>query len=153
MAATKRLSKELAAVKEKEEISKFFKITKADPSNIFVWEGLLYPSTAPFNEFAFEVKLNFNENHPFKPPTITMVTPIYHPNVDEQGDVCLALINTNNWKPVVQAEQIIKEFAQLIDKPDPNHFLRGDIGEEYTKRNAEFLSKAKGHAEKNAKPK
>jgi ubiquitin-protein ligase len=35
----------------------------------------------------------FNEaDYPFKPPALKFITPIYHPNVDEKGSICLPAI-------------------------------------------------------------
>lgn len=59
----------------------------------------------PYNKGAFEVNINFPAEYPFKPPKITFNTKIYHPNIDEKGHVCLALVSAENWKPATRTEQ------------------------------------------------
>ncbi len=36
---------------------------------------------------------------------VTFKTKIYHPNIDEKGQVCLPIISPENWKPATKAEQ------------------------------------------------
>ena len=57
--------------------------------------------------------------YPFKPPTLKFVTPIYHPNVDEKGGVCLPLILQENWKPAVKIDQVIQSLVALVNAPEP----------------------------------
>ena len=39
------------------------------------------------------------------PLKVTFRTKIYHPNVDEKGQVCLPIISAENWKPATKTEQ------------------------------------------------
>ena len=48
---------------------------------------LLLQEEAPYNKGAFKIEINFPAEYPFKPPKITFVTSIYHPNIDEKGQV------------------------------------------------------------------
>ena len=59
----------------------------------------------PYNKAAFKVQLDFPAEYPFKPPKVTFKTKIYHPNVDEKGQVCLPITMPDNWKPATKAEQ------------------------------------------------
>ena len=44
--------------------------------------------------------------YPFKPPKIAFKTRIYHPNVDEKGQVCLPIVAAENWKPATKTDQV-----------------------------------------------
>ena len=41
----------------------------------------------------------------FRALQITFKTRIYHPNVDEKGQVCLPIISPENWKPATKTDQ------------------------------------------------
>ena len=41
----------------------------------------------PYNKGAFRIEINFPAEYPFKPPKINFKTKIYHPNIDEKGQV------------------------------------------------------------------
>ena len=59
----------------------------------------------PYNKGAFKVQIDFPAEYPFKPPKITFLTKIYHPNIDEKGQVCLPIISAENWKPATKTDQ------------------------------------------------
>lgn len=59
----------------------------------------------PYNKGAFRIEIAFPAEYPFKPPKVTFKTKIYHPNVDEKGQVCLPIISAENWKPATKTDQ------------------------------------------------
>lgn len=59
----------------------------------------------PFDKGAFRIEINFPAEYPFKPPKITFKTKIYHPNIDEKGQICLPILSVENWKPATRTSQ------------------------------------------------
>lgn len=59
----------------------------------------------PYNKGAFKIEITFPAEYPFKPPKICFKTRIYHPNIDEKGQVCLPIISAENWKPATKTDQ------------------------------------------------
>lgn len=59
----------------------------------------------PYDKGAFRIEIIFPAEYPFKPPKITFKTKIYHPNIDEKGQVCLPVISPENWKPATKTDQ------------------------------------------------
>ena len=49
------------------------------------------PEGSPYAGGQFQVEFKL-DNFPFKPPTVSFKTPIYHPNIDEKGQVCEDMI-------------------------------------------------------------
>lgn len=84
-----------------------------------------FQENEPYNKGAFRINVDFPTDYPFKPPSITFVTKIYHPNVDESGKICLGIIRTENWKPATRIEHggwIFNFVIYLI----PTHFFSDD---------------------------
>lgn len=128
----------------------------------------------PFNKGAFRIEINFPAEYPFKPPKITFKTRIYHPNIDEKGQVCLPIISPENWKPATKTDQgmggcfvwmqesrwcsyvavfflpVIQALVALVHDPEPEHPLRGDLAEEYTKNRKRFEKNAEEFTKKYA---
>ena len=95
--------------------------------------------------------MNFPPEYPFKPPKVLFKTKIYHPNISEEGQVCLPIITAENWKPATKAHQIILALKSLIEEPEPSAGpLRGDVAEVFTKNKDKFNATAQEYVQKYA---
>ncbi|XP_041584925.1 ubiquitin-conjugating enzyme E2 L3-like [Vulpes lagopus] len=103
MAASRRLMKELEEIRKCG--MKNFRNIQVDEANLLTWQGLIVPDNPPYDKGAFRIEINFPAEYPFKPPKITFKTKIYHPNIDEKGQVCLPVISAENWKPATKTDQ------------------------------------------------
>ncbi|XP_037115458.1 ubiquitin-conjugating enzyme E2 L3b isoform X1 [Syngnathus acus] len=103
MAASRRLNKELDEIRKSG--MKNFRNIQVDESNLLSWQGLIVPDNPPYDKGAFRIEIIFPTEYPFKPPKITFKTKIYHPNIDEKGQVCLPVISAENWKPATRTDQ------------------------------------------------
>ncbi|XP_064619883.1 ubiquitin-conjugating enzyme E2 L3-like [Lineus longissimus] len=147
MAATRRLNKER---QDLDKHSATIKDITVDESNILTWTATLLPEFPPYNKGAFRIEINFPPEYPFKPPKVTFKTKIYHPNIDEKGQVCLPIISAENWKPATKTDQVLMSLLALVQEPEPTHPLRGDLAEEYTKDKKKFMKNAEEHTKKHA---
>merc|ERR1711915_223390 len=129
---------------------KVFRGISVDESNILNWQGLICTDQPPFNKGAFRIDITFPAEYPFKPPKITFKTKIYHPNIDEKGQVCLPIISTENWKPATKTDQVIQSLVALVNDPEPDHPLRSDLAEEFTKDKKKFMKNAEEFTKKNS---
>ncbi|CAL1277163.1 ubiquitin-conjugating enzyme E2 L3-like [Argiope bruennichi] len=146
MAATRRLQKELQDIRKAN--MKCFRDIRVDDSNILSWQGLIVPDSAPYNKGAFRIEINFPAEYPFKPPKILFRTKIYHPNIDEKGQVCLPIISVENWKPATKTDQVIQALVALVNEPEPEHPLRTDLAEEYSRDRKKFFKNAEEFTKK-----
>jgi len=149
-AATRRLQKELGDLKASEQLQRVFRNIEVDDSNLLLWQGLIVPDVAPYNKGAFKIRIEFPVEYPFKPPKITFTTKIYHPNVDEKGQVCLPIIATDNWKPATKTDQVIQALVSLINEPEPEHPLRAELAQEFQQDRKKFTKNAEEFTKKYA---
>ncbi|OQV22634.1 putative Ubiquitin-conjugating enzyme E2 L3 [Hypsibius exemplaris] len=153
MAAKRRLTKEFQDLRTHNP--KWFGGIILDDQNFLHWQVLLMPEHPPYNKGAFLLDVVFPIEYPFKPPKINLHTKIYHPNINEEGQVCLNIMKADNWKPATKIEDVIRSLLELINEPEPDHYcytLRADLAEEFTKDKRKFMKNAeeftKQHAEK-----
>lgn len=139
-----------------------------------------FQDNPPYNKGAFRIEINFPAEYPFKPPKINFKTKIYHPNIDEKGQVCLPIISAENWKPATKTDQgilrsvylsshlnvliycvnysvlsglyssVIQALVALVNDPEPEHPLRADLAEEYLKDRKKFVKNAEEFTKKHS---
>ncbi|XP_061506885.1 ubiquitin-conjugating enzyme E2-18 kDa isoform X2 [Anopheles gambiae] len=149
---------------------KSFRDILVDETNLLLWTGLIVPAVpeiryqweptknrlsnfrdnVPYNKGAFRIEINFPAEYPFKPPKISFKTKIYHPNIDEKGQVCLPIISAENWKPATKTDQVIQALIELVNDPEPEHPLRADLAEEFLKDRKKFTKNAEEHTRKHS---
>jgi|UniRef100_A0A914PDX4 ubiquitin-conjugating enzyme E2 L3 len=145
---SRRLQMELKDVMSAKDA--LYKPLAIDEKNILHWEILLMPNKEPYHKGVFKIAIDFPAEYPFKPPKLNFLTKIYHPNVDEKGNVCLGIISPDHWKPATRAEQVLHCLLSLIMEPDLEHPLRADLAEEYQTDKKKFFKNAEDYCKKNS---
>ena len=82
-----------------------------------IWKGGIY-------EFTIQVA----GNYPHEAPKCHCVTPVYHPNIDLQGNVCLNILRAD-WKPVLGINAVILGLIFLFIEPNPNDPLNHEAAQ------------------------
>uniref|UniRef100_A0AAQ4QPZ5 E2 ubiquitin-conjugating enzyme n=1 Tax=Gasterosteus aculeatus aculeatus TaxID=481459 RepID=A0AAQ4QPZ5_GASAC len=104
---------------------KNFRNIQVEESNLLSWQGLIVPDNPPYDKGAFRIEIIFPTEYPFKPPKITFKTKIYHPNIDEKGQVCLPVISAENWKPATKTDQgVCVSFYPALQCYDKSDFYK-----------------------------
>jgi ubiquitin-conjugating enzyme E2 T len=58
------------------------------------------------------------------------ITPVYHPNVDVAGRICLDLLRLppkGTWRPVITLSGLLTSLQMLLTQPNPDDPLMTDI--------------------------
>ena len=117
----------------------------AGPINkdLYNWEAnIIGPSNSVYQGAIFHLTLKIPENYPFKPPKIKFTTPIYHPNINKFGDICLDTITTN-WSPIMSIGKVLLSICSLLTDPNPDDPLEPQIAELYKNNRAEYNRNAR----------
>ncbi|KAL8129656.1 LOW QUALITY PROTEIN: hypothetical protein V2J09_018811 [Rumex salicifolius] len=104
----------------------------------------------------FKIRIQIPERYPFQPPIVTFATPIYHPNIDNGGRICLDILNLppkGAWQPSLNVSTVITSIGLLLSEPNPDDGLMCEASREYKYNRQAFDLKARTMTEKFAKTK
>ena len=88
--------------------------------SLFEWEAVLFgPSDTIWEGGMFTLILEFSDEYPNKPPKVKFTTKMFHPNIYNDGRLCLDILNTN-WSPVYDVSSILTSIQSLLCDPNPN---------------------------------
>uniref|UniRef100_A0A914CA04 UBC core domain-containing protein n=1 Tax=Acrobeloides nanus TaxID=290746 RepID=A0A914CA04_9BILA len=118
-----------------------------DLGSLNVRNYLLLPTLEPYNERAFCVSLEFTQ-YPEKAPNVCIKTKMYHPNVRDNGQVCLHMLTDAGWKPGVTILELLDEILKLINEPQLDRPANQEIAAQYQQRREEFNKAAQEHVRK-----
>jgi len=80
-----------------------------------------------WNGGKFNFKIEIPNDYPFNPPKIICRTKIFHPNIDENGNICLNILRAD-WKPMFTVTTIAFGLNELFESPNPKDPLNRDAG-------------------------
>lgn len=112
---------------------------------------IIGPTGTPYSGGIFQLEVNIPDQYPFEPPRITFQTPVYHPNIDDKGRICMDLLNMppkGSWKPTIGLKNLLDAVQCLLENPNPEDPLMADIAEEYKFNRQEFERKARNLTER-----
>ncbi|NWX54885.1 UBE2T enzyme, partial [Promerops cafer] len=107
----------------------------------------------PYEKGIFNLEIIVPERYPFEPPKIRFLTPIYHPNIDSAGRICLDVLKLppkGAWRPSLNISTLLTSIQLLMAEPNPDDPLMADISSEYKYNKQLFLRNAREWTEKYA---
>lgn len=108
------------------------------------------PEGTVYSKGVFTVKIQIPERYPFQPPNVTFVTPIYHPNIDNGGRICLDILNLppkGAWQPSLNISTVLTSIGLLLSEPNPDDGLMAEASREYKYNRHVFDQKAQSWTE------
>uniref|UniRef100_A0AC35GEM4 UBC core domain-containing protein n=1 Tax=Panagrolaimus sp. PS1159 TaxID=55785 RepID=A0AC35GEM4_9BILA len=107
-------------------------------SNIMIWEAVIVgPPDTPFEDGTFKLKLEFTEEYPNKPPTVKFISKMFHPNIYNDGSICLDILQ-NRWSPTYDVSAVLTSVQSLLDEPNPNSPANATAAEMYQSNRREY---------------
>ena len=127
-ASIKRLQKELQGLNENS-----IEYVSAAPNDedIFNWTATIVgPPETPYEGGIFTVFIKFPSDYPFKPPKVQFSTPVYHPNINSKGDICLNTLR-DRWSPALTITKVLLSICSLLNEPNPDDPLVPEVATLY----------------------
>ncbi|KAL0609021.1 Ubiquitin-conjugating enzyme E2 T [Plecturocebus cupreus] len=117
---------------------------------------ILGGANTPYEKGVFKLEVTIPERYPFEPPQIRFLTPIYHPNIDSAGRICLDVLKLppkGAWRPSLNIAAVLTSIQLLMSEPNPDDPLMADISSEFKYNKPVFLKNARQWTEKHARQK
>lgn len=89
-----------------------------NPENLLLWTATIYgPDETPYAGLTFKLSFDFPSTYPYAAPTVLFKTPIYHPNVDFSGRICLDILK-DKWSAVYNVQSVLLSLQSLLGEPN-----------------------------------
>nr|XP_034299649.1 ubiquitin-conjugating enzyme E2 T-like [Crassostrea gigas] len=107
----------------------------------------------PYEGGIFKLEIQIPDRYPFEPPKVNFVTPIYHPNIDSGGRICLDTLKMppkGAWKPCLNVSTVLTSIQLLMAEPNPEDPLMTEIANEFQYNKSMYLQTAREWTKKHA---
>ena len=102
-------------------------LTVIDENDMFHWKASFAgPNNSPYEGGIFVLDIIMPLDYPFKPPKFKLVTKVYHPNIDSQGEIWLDILK-NQWSPALTVAKAILSVQSLLCDPNVTEPRNRDI--------------------------
>ncbi|KAG1782782.1 ubiquitin-conjugating enzyme/RWD-like protein [Suillus placidus] len=147
MTALRRIQKELQDITNRplDGIS-----VEPEADNLLVWKcSVKGSSDSPYKNGTFHFKIELPMNFPFKAPSVTFLTKIYHPGINEEGHICVPILR-DEWKPSVTLSTVLAVIQEKVNNPSPDDPFEPEIAALLKNDKAKFLATAREYTKRHA---
>jgi len=140
MQPLKRLQKELEKMRAEPVVG-----IRAEPcgDNLLRWKAHIEgPEGSPYEGGCFEVGIDMSTRYPLEPPKLKFRTPIFHPNVSSQGDICLDVLKSQ-WSPALSLQKVLLSLSSLLTDPNFGDPLNGAASTLFSKNKQGYDAKCR----------
>lgn len=131
--AKKRLLKELEMINNEKELGIRVSLVQDPPGNERLDEWDLFisgPEDSLYEGYELHARMTFPSQYPYRPPTFKFISPIFHPNVYDNGKVCISILHTDEdeiidsdianstWTPGLNVRTVCLSIISLINAPN-----------------------------------
>ncbi|RMZ12668.1 hypothetical protein D0862_02584 [Hortaea werneckii] len=103
----------------------------------------------------FRARIAFPDSYPLYPPKMTFLTPMFHPNVYQSGEVCISILHppeddkygyesaAERWSPVQTPETILLSVISMLSSPNDESPANIEAGKLWRNDKKEFRKKVR----------
>lgn len=129
--------------------------------DIYRWEVIIFgPKDTPFENGIFRAEMRFPIQYPEEPPTFKFITPMWHPNIDKDGNVCISILHKSGnddfgyeelnerWMPVRSTESVVMSIVCLLSSPNCESSANQDAGLQYREDREAYCKKVRQYTQR-----
>ena len=108
-----------------------FRVKLANEEDMFLWEVALFgPPDTLYQGGYFKAHLKFPTDYPYNPPSVRFLSKVFHPNVYENGELCISILHppgddpqsgelpSERWNPTQSVRTILLSVVSLLNEPN-----------------------------------
>lgn len=99
-----------------------------DPDDLLNFKIVISPDEGYYRGGEFVFNFHVEHNYPHEPPKVKCESKIYHPNIDQDGNICLNILRAE-WNPVLTINSIVYGLITLLLEPNPEDALNQEAAE------------------------
>lgn len=123
----RRITKELESFTKNDEENSHLHAELINCDNLFEWYASIKgPNDSVYENSIFELHIKLSKRYPMYAPKITMLTPIFHPNIGLKGRIKLKELKWDQWSPSMTIKRTLEMIYQLLKDPSydyDTHFV------------------------------
>ncbi|KAJ2558069.1 hypothetical protein EV175_000980 [Coemansia sp. RSA 1933] len=99
------------------------------------------PPNTPYERGRFLIDVSLSSRYPIEPPSLKFKSRIYHPNIDDHGNICLDILKTGkkgSWNPSWTLGKVLVSMTVLLSTPNPHDPLMPEIADQLLNDRAGF---------------
>lgn len=138
-----------------------FTVELLDEASLYEWKVFLEgPKDTCYESGVFELRLSFPKDYPMSPPTLKFISDFWHPNVYNDGKVCMSILHPpgedamsgelaeERWLPTQSVTTIVLSLMSLLNDPNCSSPANVDASVEWRKNRDSYVNKCRKLAEK-----
>uniref|UniRef100_T1IP91 E2 NEDD8-conjugating enzyme n=1 Tax=Strigamia maritima TaxID=126957 RepID=T1IP91_STRMM len=124
-----------------------------DPHQLHNFDLIISPDEGHWRGGKFRFNIRITEEYNMVPPKVKCNTRLWHPNISEEGEICLSLLRENSidglgWAPTRRLKDVVwglnSLFTDLLNFDDP---LNIEAAEHYQRDKDDFNSKVRDYVQ------
>merc|ERR1712122_447791 len=99
--------------------------------DIYNWNVVIFgPPKTLYEGGYFKAEMSFPNDYPYSPPSFRFLTEMWHPNIYENGDVCISILHppvddpqsgelpSERWNPTQNVRTVLLSVISLLNEPN-----------------------------------
>ncbi|EZF84370.1 hypothetical protein H110_04437 [Trichophyton rubrum MR1448] len=129
--------------------------------DMFLWEALIQgPEGTPFEGGVFAAELKFPKDYPLSPPSMRFLGNMWHPNIFENGNVCISILHppgddpnhyehaSERWSPIQSVEKILISVMSMLTEPNDESPANVEAAKMWRERRSDYEARVREEVRK-----